>query len=89
MASRPTPWTLSNRSGLTLRGQKISSIHNLNLTTMTALAKETRRQSIEESFIQHIEQIYYPGFTEEMTDEQYLLFEWELRQYQKNHQFES
>ena len=56
---------------------------------MTALAKETRRQSIEESFVQHIEQIYYPGFTEEMTDEQYLLFEWELRQYQKNHQFES
>ena len=56
---------------------------------MTALAKETRRQSIEESFIQHMEQIYYPGFTEEMTDEQYLLFEWELLQYQKNHQFES
>jgi len=52
---------------------------------MTALAKETRKQSIEEMFIQHIEQIYYPGFSEEMTDEQYLLFEWEFNQFKKNY----
>ncbi len=56
---------------------------------MTAIAKETRNQSIEEMFIQHMEQIYYPGFSEEMTDEQYLLFEWEFRQFQKNHSFKN
>ncbi len=52
---------------------------------MTEIAKETRKQSIEEMFVQHMEEIYYPGFTEEMTDEQYLLFEWEFRQFQKNY----
>ena len=50
---------------------------------MTAIAKETRNQSIEEMFIQHLEQIYYPGFSEEMTDEQYLLYEWDFRQFQQ------
>ena len=50
---------------------------------MTARAKETHRQSIEEMFIQQMEQIYYPGFSEEMTDKQYLLFEWEFREFQK------
>ncbi|MDP1622141.1 MAG: hypothetical protein Q8M08_07350 [Bacteroidales bacterium] len=50
---------------------------------MTALARETRNQSIEEMFIQHIENIYYPGFSEDMTKEQSALFEWEYREFIK------
>ena len=49
---------------------------------MTALAKETHRQSIEELFIQQMEDIYYPGYSEEMTEEQALRFEWELKEFQ-------
>ena len=50
---------------------------------MTALAKETRKQSIENIFIKEQEDIYYPGYSEKMTDKQYLRFEWELREFQK------
>jgi len=50
---------------------------------MTALARETRRQSIEEMFVQHIENIYYPGFSEEMTEEQTALYDWEFKEFQK------
>jgi hypothetical protein len=83
------PLTLSNRSGLTLRGQKISSIHYLKITAMTALARETREQSFEEMFVQHLENIYYPGFTEEMTEEQSALYDWEYKEFQKNFRIEN
>ena len=49
---------------------------------MTALAKETRNQSIEEMFIQQMEDIYYPGYSEEMTREQAIRYEWELKEFQ-------
>ena len=50
---------------------------------MTALTREIQRQSIEEMFVQHIENIYYPGFTEEMTEEQSALYDWEFKEFQK------
>ena len=50
---------------------------------MTALARETQRQSIEEMFVQHIENIYYPGYSEEMTEEQSALYDWEFKEFQK------
>ena len=56
---------------------------------MTALTRETRRQSIEEMFVQHIENIYYPGFTEEMTEEQSALYDWEFKEFQKNFRMEN
>ncbi len=56
---------------------------------MTALARETRKQSIEEMFVQHIEQIYYPGFSDEMTEEQSALFEWEFKEFQKQFRIEN
>ena len=56
---------------------------------MTALARETRRQSIEEMFVQHIENIYYPGFTEEMTEEQSALYDWEFKEFQKQFSIEN
>ena len=50
---------------------------------MTALAKETRKQSFEEMFVQHIESIYYPGFSEDMSEEQSALYDWEFKEFQK------
>ena len=41
-----------------------------------------RKQSIEEMFIQQMEDIYYPGYSEEMTREQAIRYEWELKEFQ-------
>ena len=49
---------------------------------MKALAQITRQQSIEEIFIQELDQIYYPGYAEEIMTSNPEKLEWELKEYQ-------
>jgi len=49
---------------------------------MKALTQITRQQSIEEIFIQELDQIYYPGYAEQIMETQPDKLEWELREFQ-------
>ena len=49
---------------------------------MKALAQITAQQSIEEIFIQELDQIYYPGYAEEIMNLNPQKLEWELKEYQ-------
>jgi len=49
---------------------------------MKALAANTLQQSIEEIFINELDQIYYPGYTEELIDSEPEKFYWELKEFQ-------
>jgi len=48
---------------------------------MKALAQITRQQSIEEIFVQELDQIYYPGYTEEIIASDPEKFNWELKEF--------
>jgi hypothetical protein len=49
---------------------------------MTTLAKNTLQQSIEEIFIQELDQIYYPGYTQDLIASEPEKLEWELKEFQ-------
>ena len=49
---------------------------------MKALAQITRQQSIEEIFIQELDQIYYPGYAEQLMESQSEKLEWEFKEFQ-------
>ena len=50
---------------------------------MKALARITQQQSIEEIFVQELDQIYYPGYTEDLIASGPEKFDWELKEFQK------
>ena len=49
---------------------------------MTTLARITQEQSLEEIFVQELEQIYYPGYTEDLIASDPEKFDWELKEFQ-------
>ena len=49
---------------------------------MKALAQMTLQQSIEDIFIQELDQIYYPGYTEDLIASDPRKFDWELKEFQ-------
>ena len=49
---------------------------------MNALAQITRQQSIEEIFAQQLEEIYFPGYIEQMNETNPEKLEWELKEFQ-------
>lgn len=49
---------------------------------MKALAQITRQQSLEEIFVNELDQIYYPGYTEDLIATEPDKFYWELREFQ-------
>jgi len=49
---------------------------------MKALAQITRQQSLEEIFINELDQIYYPGYSEEIIASDPEKFDWELKEFQ-------
>jgi hypothetical protein len=49
---------------------------------MKALVQITRQQNIEEIFAQELEQIYYPGYLEQMSTSNPDRLEWELEEFE-------
>jgi len=49
---------------------------------MKAIAQITRQQSIEEIFINEIDMIYYPGYSEEIIASDPEKFQWEFNEFQ-------
>jgi len=49
---------------------------------MKALAETTKEQSIVEIFSEMMDQIYYPGYTEEIIASDPKKFDWELKEFQ-------
>ena len=49
---------------------------------MKALANHTDQQSLVEIFVQELDQIYYPGYTEELFASEPEKFNWELKEFQ-------
>ena len=49
---------------------------------MKALAETTKEQSIVEIFSEMMDQIYYPGYTEEIIASDPEKFDWELKEFQ-------
>ena len=49
---------------------------------MKALAETTKEQSIVEIFSEMMDQIYYPGYTEEIITSDPEKFDWELKEFQ-------
>ncbi len=49
---------------------------------MKALVQITRQQNIEEIFAQELEQIYYPGYLEQMSTSHPDRLEWELKEFE-------
>jgi hypothetical protein len=49
---------------------------------MNALTQITRQQSIEEIFIHELDQIYYPGYTEDLIASEPEKFQWEFNEFQ-------
>jgi hypothetical protein len=55
---------------------KNSIINLLNLTAMTATA-----QSLVDFFAEELDEIYYPGYTQEIIDSEPSKFDWELAEF--------
>ncbi len=49
---------------------------------MKALANHTDQQSLVEILVQELDQIYYPGYTEELIASEPEKFNWELKEFQ-------
>lgn len=49
---------------------------------MKALAQITQQQSIEEIFVHELDQIYYPGYSQELIASDPEKFDWELQEFQ-------
>lgn len=49
---------------------------------MKALAETTKEQSIVEIFSEMMDQIYYPGYAEEIIASDPEKFDWELKEFQ-------
>ena len=49
---------------------------------MKALAQMTYQQSLEDIFVQELDQIYYPGYTEDLIASDPSKFDWELKEFQ-------
>jgi hypothetical protein len=49
---------------------------------MKALAKITHQQSVEAIFAQELEQVYFPGYIEQMNETNPEKIEWELKEFQ-------
>ena len=49
---------------------------------MKALTNNTHQQSLVEIFVQELDQIYYPGYTEELIASEPEKFNWELKEFQ-------
>ncbi len=49
---------------------------------MKTTAATTRHQSIEEMFIHEMDQIYYPGYSEELMASEPEKFTWEFNEFQ-------
>ncbi len=47
---------------------------------MTAIERATRDQNIEEISLELLDQLYYPGYVEEMSSQDPYKLEWELKQ---------
>jgi hypothetical protein len=52
------------------------------LFKLSALANKTHQQSLVEIFVQELDQIYYPGYTEELIASEPEKFNWELKEFQ-------
>ena len=48
---------------------------------MKALAETTKEQSIMEIFVRELDQIYYPGYSEEIIASDPQKFDWELKEF--------
>jgi hypothetical protein len=49
---------------------------------MKALAETTKEQSIMEIFVQELDSIYYPGYSEDIIASDPEKFDWELKEFQ-------
>jgi len=49
---------------------------------MKALAQMTHQQSLEDIFVQELDQIYYPGYSEDLIASDPSKFDWELKEFQ-------
>ena len=49
---------------------------------MKALANHTHQQSLVEIFVQELDQIYYPGYSEELIASEPEKFTWEFNEFQ-------
>ncbi len=49
---------------------------------MKALANHTDQQSLVEIFVQELDQIYYPGYSEELIASEPEKFTWEFNEFQ-------
>ena len=58
------------------------SLLTLTQSSMKTTAATTRQQSIEEMFIHEMDQIYYPGYSEELMASEPEKFTWEFNEFQ-------
>jgi hypothetical protein len=58
-----------------------SNLKNYRIMKTSLVAKNTVEQSIVEIFIEEMDKIYYPGYSEELIGSEPDKFDWELAEY--------